>query len=85
MTIELPEVDLGSLKLTPEQARLELAVGLYAGRRVTLGRAAGIAGLSHTEFMREIGRRGLCIHYGVEDAQHDMAMADKLSGRAEPG
>jgi len=81
MTIELPELE--SLRLTPEQARLELAVGLYAGRRVTLGRAAKIAGVSHTEFMHEIGRRGLCLHYTVEDAMHDMAVVDKLCGQRD--
>ncbi len=40
MMIELPDTDLESLHLTQEQARLELAVGLYAGREVTMGRAA---------------------------------------------
>jgi predicted HTH domain antitoxin len=78
VTIELPESELKSLGLTPEQARLEVAVGLYAGRRVTLGRAARIGGVSYAEFMHEIGRRGLSIYYTTEDAAHDMAMVDKL-------
>lgn len=76
MTIELPELD--SLRLTPAQARVELAVGLYAGRRVTLGHGARIAGISHTQFMHEVGRRGLHIHYTAEDALQDMATVDKL-------
>jgi len=38
--IELPDAEIASLHLTPEQARVELAVGLYAGRQVTLGGAA---------------------------------------------
>lgn len=80
MTIQLPEPELQSLELTPQQARVELAVGLYAGRRVTLGRAAKIAGLPYTEFMHEIGRRGLYIHYSAADALHDMAVVDKLCG-----
>ncbi len=83
MIIELPERELGSLQLTPEQARLELAVGLYAGGRVTLGRAARIAGVSYTEFMHVIGRRGLCIHYTAEDAMHDMAVVNKLCGQCD--
>ncbi len=78
MTIVLPERELESLNLTPEQARIELAVGLYAGRRVSLGRAARIAGLPRTDFMHELGRRGLCINYSVQDAQHDMEMVEKL-------
>ena len=58
-------------------------MGLYAGRRVPLGRAAKIAGVAYTEFMHEIGRRGRCINYTVEDATHDMAMVDKLCGQRD--
>ena len=80
MTIELPDID--SLRLTPSEARLELAVGLYAGRRVTLGHGAKIAGVSHTEFMREVGSRGIPIHYTAEDALRDIAMVDKLCAKS---
>ncbi len=78
MTIELPDQEIEFLRLTPEQARLELAVGLYAGRQVTLGRAAKIAGIAYAAFMHEIGHRGICINYSIEDAEHDMKMADEL-------
>jgi predicted HTH domain antitoxin len=81
MTIELPDQEVAGLNLTPAQARLELAVGLYAGRHVSLGRAARIAGVPYTAFMHEIGHRGLCINYTVEDAEHDMRMAEQFSGR----
>ena len=80
MTIELPDID--SLRLTPNEARLELAVGLYAGRRVTLGHGAKIAGVSHTQFMREVGSRSIPIHYTAEDALHDVAMVDKLCAKS---
>ena len=79
MTIELPDKEIGPLRLTNEQARLELAVGLYAGRQVSLGRAAKIAGVSYTAFMHEIGLRGLCINYTMEDAEHDMKMAEEFA------
>ncbi len=82
MTIELPDLELGALHLTPEQMRVELAVGLYAGRHVSMGRASKIAGIPYADFMRELGRRGICLNYTVEDAQHDMAMADELSRKA---
>jgi predicted HTH domain antitoxin len=79
VTIELPGID--SLRLTPNEARLELelAVGLYAGRRVTLGNGAKIAAISDTQFMREVGRRGIPIHYTAEDALHDVAMVKLCS------
>lgn len=81
MTIELPDQEVASLHLTPEQVRLELAVGLYAGRQVSLGRATRIAGVPYAEFMREIGRRGICVNYTMEEAEHDMKMADELCRR----
>lgn len=81
MTIELPDKDLAGLSLTPEQARLAMAIGLYAGRRASLGRAARIAGIPYVSFMHELGHRGLCINYTVEDAEHDMKMADLLSAK----
>ena len=72
MMIELPDTDLESLHLTQEQARLELAVGLYAGREVTMGRAARIAGTTYAAFMREIGKRGICVSYTEQDALDDI-------------
>jgi predicted HTH domain antitoxin len=81
MTIELPDEEVARLQLTPERARLEMAVGLYAGRQVSLGRAARIAAIPYASFMHEIGHRGLCINYTVADAEHDMRMAEQFSGR----
>jgi predicted HTH domain antitoxin len=82
MTIELPDQELIGLALTPESARVEFAVGLYAGRALTMGRAARIAGIAYRDFMHEIGRRGICIDYGVEDALHDVEMAKELRDKA---
>lgn len=79
MTIELPDID--SLRLTPGEARLEFAVGLYAGRRVTLGQGAKIAGVSHAQFMRELGHRGVPVHYTVEDALQDVATVARLCAK----
>lgn len=81
MTIELPDKEIGSLHLTSEQARVELAVGLYAGRQITLGRAAKIAGISYTAFMHEIGRRGICINYTAEGALQDVETVRQRLGR----
>ncbi|MSU64453.1 MAG: UPF0175 family protein [Pedosphaera sp.] len=82
MTIELPDQEMGNLRLTPEQARLELAVGLYVGRQISLARAARIAGEDYTAFMHELGRRGICLNYTVADVEHDMRMVDELCGKS---
>ncbi|HEY9170741.1 MAG TPA: UPF0175 family protein [Verrucomicrobiae bacterium] len=79
MIVELPDVNIGSRPLTSRQARLEIAVGLYVGREVTMGRAAQIADMSYATFMHELDRRGLCLNYTPEDALQDVeTVRDRL-------
>ena len=72
MTIELPDVMLGSQPLTSEQARIEVACGLYADHQVTMGQAAKIAGIPYVRFMEELGRRKICMNYGMADLLQDI-------------
>src|SRR5688572_4063898 len=65
MVIDLPEHI--EARLTPEAGALNLAVGLYASNEISLGQGARIAKLSISEFMKELGRRKIAMHYGVED------------------
>lgn len=81
MTIELPDVNLGSQPLTSEQARLDFAVGLYSGQHASLGRAAQVAGIPKVVFIQELGARGVCRNYTVEDALHDVAMVRQKLGK----
>lgn len=81
MIVELPDRELEALQLTPERARLELAVGLYVGRGVSLGRASRIAGMTYAAFMQEAGRRGICINYTEEDALNDVKSVRARLGR----
>jgi predicted HTH domain antitoxin len=84
VTIELPDVKIGSQPLTPEQARIELACGLYAGWKVPMAKAARIAGLPRILFTRELGRRKIPLQYTPEDLKHDFEMAEQLSRKAVP-
>lgn len=43
-------------------AMLDLAVQLYDGEQISLGRAAEIAGLDYADMMDELGRRGVATH-----------------------
>jgi predicted HTH domain antitoxin len=72
MTVEVPETAIRPLQFTNEEARVDYAVGLYTGRKVSMGKAAKIAGLGYIEFRREIGARGVCLNYGVEDLSEDL-------------
>lgn len=72
MTIEVQDEALRGLELTEPQALVDLAVGLFTERRVTLGRAAAVAQVTQLEFQRELSRRGIPLHYDVEDLQADL-------------
>ena len=52
--------------------RLQKALGLYAEGRVTLSRAAEVAGLSIWEMMDVIDERRVSPQYDVEDLEDDL-------------
>ena len=66
-------------QFTPEEIRLHLALGLFLDRRVTLGKGALVAGLSQSEFLQELGKRRISIHYDEADALADAATAEQWS------
>lgn len=72
MVIEIHDELLRGLELTETQALLDVAIGLFTERRVTLGRAAEISRLTQSDFQHELGRRGIPIHYDVEDLRADL-------------
>lgn len=78
MTIEVSEQDLGSLKLSPAEAKLDFAIGMYTGRHLSMGRAAKVAGISYPEFLHELGRRGISVNYSEADLDHDLNVLEKL-------
>jgi predicted HTH domain antitoxin len=81
VTIEVSEADLGSVKLTSAEAKLDFAIGLYTGRHLSMGRAAKLAAISYSEFLRELGRRGISIHYSSDDLAHDLKVMEAADAR----
>jgi predicted HTH domain antitoxin len=81
MTITLP-AELEN-QITPQEAALHLAIGLFVDDKVTLGQAAAIAGIPQPEFLQELGKRKIPIHYGVEELEQDIATVRKLAGNSQ--
>ena len=71
-----PEIER---RLSATDAALHLAIGLYMDNRVTLGQGAAVAGIPTPDFLAELGRRRISIHYDVEDALADVETAAKLA------
>jgi len=67
MTLTLPEI-----KMTEGELKQELALSLYAARKVTLIQAADIAGVGFFEFQGLLKDRKIPQHYGVQDLEDDL-------------
>jgi predicted HTH domain antitoxin len=68
-------------RLSPQSTALHLAIGLFVAEETTLGQAAEVAGLTQTDFLRELGRRHLPIHYGAEELSEDLRTVEALARR----
>ena len=66
-------------RLTPQNAVLHLAIGLFVDEEATLGQAAEIAGMTQADFLRELGRRRIPIHYGSAELMEDLRTVALLS------
>ena len=74
MNVELVSPVFDRLEISRDDLLADMAVGLYMDRRVTLGQAAEIAGLSQFDFRRLLGRLNVPIQYDIEDLHHDLAV-----------
>ena len=79
MHLTLPETI--EMKLSPKDAALHLAIGLFVSDEATLGQASEVAGLTQAAFLKELGRRRPPIHYGPEELAEDLQVVEALVGR----
>jgi len=54
---------------------------LFTKQHTSLCRGAKIARITQLDFQRELGRRGLPIHYEVEDLQSDLRTLAELRNK----
>jgi predicted HTH domain antitoxin len=76
MTLTLPEI-----KMTEGELKQELALSLYAARKVTLIQATDIAGVGFFEFQGLLRDRKIPQHYGIQDLEDDMQTLRELKNR----
>jgi predicted HTH domain antitoxin len=70
MQLNLPE--RVEAALTPKDAALRLAIGMFVTEEATLGQAAEIADIPQADFQKELGKRKIAIHYGVAELESDL-------------
>jgi len=74
LNLEIPTDVLESARMTIRDAKLELAIALFANGRLSQGKAAELADVSTGEFQMHLGSRHLGPHYTTEDALDDKAV-----------
>ena len=76
MQIILPEAV--ESRLSPRDAALHLAIGLFVTEEATLGQGAEVAGMPQADFLKELGRRRIPIHYGMTELAEDLRAVESF-------
>ena len=77
MVIEVPDMAVEGIGLSPELARLEMALGLFRDEKASLEQAARVSGLGLPLFMKELGKRQIPLHYDVQDFEQDLTVLEQ--------
>jgi len=80
MTMELPADVLESSRMSVPDLKLELAISLFSLGRLSMGKAAELAGLPVGRFHLHLGERKLGSHYGMEEALEDKGTLSRIRG-----
>ena len=72
MTLTIDDDVLQAARLSAERLRLELAVALFRGDRLTLAQAARLAETDRLTFQHLLASRGIPLHYTSEDWDEDL-------------
>lgn len=64
--------------MTEDEWLLDLAIGLYVDRRVSLGRGAEVARISKPAFIDALGRRRIPVNYDAADLESDLETIESL-------
>ena len=78
MTIEISDNIANKAKLTTKDIQLRVAILLFAEEKITLGQAAEIAGIPQFLFQKELGKRKIPIHYGMDEYKNDLETIAKM-------
>ncbi len=71
MTVEIPDLVLLKSGFSEQDLRLRIAIALFADDIFTLGQAAKFCGLHQIELQRELAKRKIPLHYGLEEYRDD--------------
>ena len=71
-SLDVPQEVLDSARMTLSELKVELALHLYGQRRLSIGKARELAGMSLWEFRQLLASRHIAPHYGEQDLEEDV-------------
>lgn len=71
--------------LTEAEMRTELAVVLYQKRKLSMGKAAKLAGIPRIQFQFLLASREIPVNYDVEDLKQDLETLRQLDADLKHG
>ena len=81
MSLTVPSEVVSATDLTEQQLAVEVAVELYQREKLSLGRAAQLAGMNKWAFNDLLANREIPMHYGLKELEQDLATARSLAAR----
>jgi predicted HTH domain antitoxin len=72
ITFELPRSVLDSARLSVPELKVELAMLLYQQKRLSIGKARELAGMTLWQFRQVLGSHQISPHYGIEEYREDV-------------
>ena len=79
MKLHVPDEIIKPLNLSEEELLRELAIALYAAKKIPFGQARKLAGLNWFRFRQILDERGVPAHYEFEDFKQDLQTLSHLS------
>jgi predicted HTH domain antitoxin len=79
VTITLPDHLPGVRNMSESEIMAELAVSLYAGKKLTLVQGADLAGVDLFAFQRALQAHGIPQHYDEAALEDDLANLDAMT------
>lgn len=71
-TLNIPQDILESARLTAHELKIEIAVYLYASRRLSIGKARELADMSLWQFRQLLASRQISPHFDESDLNTDI-------------
>jgi len=78
MALVLSDEFLAKAKLTEQEVWLELSLVLYQKQRISLGKAAEMAGINRLQMQSELKKRNIFLNITPEDVKKDVEALQNL-------